>query len=162
MVGTAFVPISYHVLNLPKFRLLPKYCPRELRVGWRFMCAYAGLLVNATMIAVLACQRLQHKGNEEEMLTARDHGRRDLLSLTTVGSTITCWIIHTSAYRNWAHFSYQRDLQRPSYHVGKPVLELTHRANLDHRTPPYLSLSATANFLLGRKNMMRPWLKHLM
>jgi hypothetical protein len=36
---------------------------------------YAGLLVNATMIAVFACWRLEQKNNEKAMLTAKDHGR---------------------------------------------------------------------------------------
>jgi hypothetical protein len=31
--------------------------------SWRFVCAYAGLLVNATMIALFACRRLNQNGN---------------------------------------------------------------------------------------------------
>ncbi len=75
------------------------------------MCVYTGLVVNTTMIAVFAYQRLKQKGNEEAIPTARDHGRRDLLSLTTVGSGTICWIFHTSAYRNLVRFSHQSDLQ---------------------------------------------------
>jgi hypothetical protein len=33
MVGMGFVPACIHVLNSLKFRLLPKSCPREQRVG---------------------------------------------------------------------------------------------------------------------------------
>ncbi len=51
-------------LNSLKFRLLPKNCPREWRVGWRFLRAYAGLLVDVTMIALFACRRLKQNGNE--------------------------------------------------------------------------------------------------
>jgi hypothetical protein len=59
-----------------------------------------GLLVDAKIIAVFACQRLEQKGNEEAMPTARAHGQRDLLSPTPVGSTTIRGILHTSAYRN--------------------------------------------------------------
>ncbi len=75
------------------------------------MCVYIGLLVNTTMIAVFAYRRLEQKGNEAAMPTARDHGRRDLSSPTTVGSGTICWIFHTSAYRNLVRFSHQSDLQ---------------------------------------------------
>ncbi len=33
MAGMGFVPTCIHVLNSLKFRLLPKKCPREWRVG---------------------------------------------------------------------------------------------------------------------------------
>jgi hypothetical protein len=33
MAGMGFVPACIHVLNSLKFRLLPKNCPREWRVG---------------------------------------------------------------------------------------------------------------------------------
>jgi hypothetical protein len=33
MAGMGFVPTCIHVLNSLKFRLLPKNCPREWRVG---------------------------------------------------------------------------------------------------------------------------------
>jgi hypothetical protein len=33
MVGMGFVPTCIHVLNSLKFRLLPKNCPMEWRVG---------------------------------------------------------------------------------------------------------------------------------
>ncbi len=32
-------------------------------MGRRFFCAYAGLLVNATMIALFGCRRLDQNGN---------------------------------------------------------------------------------------------------
>jgi hypothetical protein len=57
------VPACIHVLTSLKFRLLPKNCPREWRVGYRVLRAYAGLLVNATMIAMSACWRLEQNGN---------------------------------------------------------------------------------------------------
>ncbi len=31
--------------------------------SWRFLCAYSGLLVDATMIALFACRRLKQNGN---------------------------------------------------------------------------------------------------
>ncbi len=65
----------------------------------KIIAAYAELLVNATMIAMFACWRLKQKGNEEAMLTAKDHGRKDLLSPTKVGSTTIYCILHTFAYR---------------------------------------------------------------
>ncbi len=68
--------------------------------------AHSGLLVNATMICVFACRRLDQKDNEEAMPTARDHGRRDLFSPTTIGSSTICWILHTSTYRNTVRFSH--------------------------------------------------------
>ncbi len=61
--GMGSVPTCIHVLNSLKFRLSPKNCPREWRVGWRFLHAYAGLLVNATMIALFAWWRLDQNGN---------------------------------------------------------------------------------------------------
>jgi hypothetical protein len=62
-VGMGSVPACICVLNSLKFRLLHKNCPREWRVGCRFLLAYAGLLVNATMIALFACRRLDQNGN---------------------------------------------------------------------------------------------------
>ncbi len=61
--GMGSVPACIRVLNSLKFRLLPKNCPREWRVGWRFLCAYAGLLVDAMMIALFACWRFDQNGN---------------------------------------------------------------------------------------------------
>ena len=61
--GMGSVPACICVLNSLKFRLSPKNCPREWRVGLRILRAYAGLLVNATMIAVFACRRLEQNGN---------------------------------------------------------------------------------------------------
>ncbi len=61
--GMGSVPACICVLNSLKFRLLPKNCPREWRVCWRFVRAYAGLLVNAKMIALFACWRLDQNGN---------------------------------------------------------------------------------------------------
>ncbi len=61
--GMGSVPACIRVLNSLKIRLLPKNCPREWRVGWRFLRGYAGLLVNTTMIALFACRRLKQNGN---------------------------------------------------------------------------------------------------
>jgi hypothetical protein len=61
--GMSSVPACICVLNSLKFRLLPKSCPREWRVCWRFLSAYAGLLVDATIIALFACWRLDQNGN---------------------------------------------------------------------------------------------------
>ncbi len=62
-VGMGSVPACIRVLNSLKFRLLPKNRPGEWRVGWRFLRAYAGLLVDAMMIALFACRRLDQNGN---------------------------------------------------------------------------------------------------
>ncbi len=62
-VGMGSVPTCICVLNSLKFRLLPKNCPREWRVGWRFLRAYAGLLIDVTMIALFGCRRLDQNGN---------------------------------------------------------------------------------------------------
>ncbi len=63
MVGMGSIPACICVLNSLKFKLLPKKRPREWRVGWRFLHAYAGLLVNATMIALFGFWRLDQNGN---------------------------------------------------------------------------------------------------
>ncbi len=91
--GMGSVPVYIHVLNYLKFRFLPKKCPREWRVGWRFFRAYAGLLVNATMIALLPCWRLKQNGNEWATPTTINHGQKAWSSLTTVGSNTTNWIL---------------------------------------------------------------------
>jgi hypothetical protein len=57
--GMDSVPTCICVLNSLKFRLSPKNCPREWRVGRRFLRAYAGLLVDATTIALFACRGLK-------------------------------------------------------------------------------------------------------
>ncbi len=62
-VGMVSVPACIRVLNSLKFRLLPQNRPREWRVGWRFLRAYAGLLVDAKMIALFACWTLDRNGN---------------------------------------------------------------------------------------------------
>ncbi len=61
--GMGSVPACIRVLNSLKFGLLTKNHPREWRVGWRFLRAYAGLLVNATMIALFGCWRLNQNSN---------------------------------------------------------------------------------------------------
>ncbi len=61
--GMGSIPACIHVLNSLKFRLSPKYHPREWRVGWRFLRAYADLLVNAKMIALFAFRRLDQNSN---------------------------------------------------------------------------------------------------
>jgi hypothetical protein len=70
------VPACIHVLNSLKFRLLPKNRPREWRVGRRFLRAYAGLLIDATMIVFFACWRLTQNGNEGAMPTTTNHGQK--------------------------------------------------------------------------------------
>ncbi len=77
MVGMAFVPACFHVLNSLKLRLLPKNIPRDWRGVLRFLGAYSALLVNAMMIALFACWRLEQNYNEGAMLTTTDYGRRD-------------------------------------------------------------------------------------
>ncbi len=66
-VATSFSPartdLALKLLNSLKRRLWPKNRPREWRVDWRFLHAYAGLLVNATMIALFACRRLDQNCN---------------------------------------------------------------------------------------------------
>ncbi len=61
--GIDSVPACIHVLTSLNFRLLPKNHSREWRVGWRFLCVYAGLLVNAMVIALFACWRLIQNSN---------------------------------------------------------------------------------------------------
>ncbi len=61
--------------------------------SWRFLRAYPGLLVNATMIALIACWRLEQNSNEGARPTTRYHGWKDRLSLTTVGSSTLYWIL---------------------------------------------------------------------
>ncbi len=56
-----FVLACFHVLNSLKFSPLTKNHPREWRVGSRFLRAYAGLLVNAMMIAMFVFWRLEQK-----------------------------------------------------------------------------------------------------
>jgi hypothetical protein len=63
MAGMGSVPACILVLNSLKFRLLSKNCPREWRVGCRFLRAYASLLVNALMIVLFACWRLDQNSN---------------------------------------------------------------------------------------------------
>ncbi len=62
-VRISSIPACICVLNSLKFRLLPQNRPREWRVGWRCLRAYAGLLVDAKMIALFACRRLNQNGN---------------------------------------------------------------------------------------------------
>ncbi len=61
--------------------------------SWRFLHAYTGLMVNATMIALFACRRLKQNGNEGATPTTINHGRKAWSSLTTVGSSTTNWIL---------------------------------------------------------------------
>ncbi len=61
--------------------------------SWRFLRAYAGLLVNATMVSLFACQRLKQNGNEGAMPTTTNHSQKAWLYLTTVGSTTTNQIL---------------------------------------------------------------------
>ncbi len=50
------------VLNSLRFRLFPKNCPREWRVGWRFFaCGRLVFWSRFTMIAEFACQGLKQK-----------------------------------------------------------------------------------------------------
>jgi hypothetical protein len=75
-VGIGSVPACICVLNSLKFRLLPENCPREWRVGSRFLCTYAGLLVNAMMIALFACWWVEQNGNAEHTPTTTNHGQK--------------------------------------------------------------------------------------
>ncbi len=61
--------------------------------SWRFLHACAGLFVDATMIALFACWRLEQNGNEGAMPTTTNHGQKAWLSLTTVGSSTANWIL---------------------------------------------------------------------
>ena len=130
--GMGSIPACICVLNSLKFRLLPKNRPREWRVGWRFLHAYAGLLVNAMMIALFPCWMLEQNGNDRanadnnkswpKSLIVSDYGRiryynRILLKfgrilITNVISDTYCTV---SVIPYW---------------------ELTHQANPNiHRTP---------------------------
>ncbi len=130
--GMGSIPTCICVLNSLKFRLLPKNHPREWRVGWRFLRAYAGLLVDAKMIALFACRRLNQNCNGganannnkswPKSLIVSDYGRiryynRVLLKFGR--APITNVISNT-------------------YHTVSVILcwELTHQANPNiHRTP---------------------------
>ncbi len=57
-------------------------------------------MVDATMIALFACRKLEQNGNEGAIPTTKDHGRRDDLSPTMAGSITIYSILLTSAYRN--------------------------------------------------------------
>jgi hypothetical protein len=61
--------------------------------SWRFLRAYAGLLVDALMISVFACWRLEKMAMAEQMPTTTNHGRKAWSSLTTVGSSTTNLIL---------------------------------------------------------------------
>ena len=100
--------------------------------SWRFLHAYAGLLVNATMIALFACLRLKQIGNEGATPTTTTHGWKAWLSLTTVGSSTTnrillkigCASITTVISNTYCTISII------------PYWELTHQANPNvHCTP---------------------------
>ncbi len=100
--------------------------------SWRFLHAYAGLLVNAKMIALFACQRLDQNGNGganadnnkswPKSLIVSDYGRiryYNRILLKSGRAPITNVISNT-------------------YHTVSIILylELTHQANPNiHRTP---------------------------
>ena len=131
--GMGSVPACIHVLNFLKFRLSPKNCPGEWRVGWRFMCAYADLLVNCTMIALFACRRLEQNGNGGANANNNKHGQKAWSSLTTVGSSTTNLILLkigrapiTNVISNTYH----------TVSIIIPYWELMHQANPNiHHTP---------------------------
>jgi hypothetical protein len=89
--GMGSIPACICVLNSLKFRLSPKKCPREWRVGWRFLRAYAGLLVDATMKALFACWSLDKNGNGWANADYNKSWQKAWSSLTTVGSGTTIW-----------------------------------------------------------------------
>jgi hypothetical protein len=107
------VPITY-ALQMTRFkqRNTPSHSSIVYTTGkykieftwttWRFCVQTLVFLVNATMIALFACWRL----NEGAMPTTTDHGQRDWLSPTMVWSSTTYWILLISAYRNWVRFSH--------------------------------------------------------
>ncbi len=100
--------------------------------SWRFLHAYAGLLVNATMIALFACRRLDQIGNGganadnnkswSKILIVSDYGK--------------------IRYYNWILLKFGRtpitNVISDTYCTVSviPYWELTHRANPNiHRTP---------------------------
>jgi hypothetical protein len=100
--------------------------------SWRFLRAYAGLLVNATMIALFACRRLNQNGNDganannnkswPKSLTVSDYGR--------------------NRYYNWILLKFGRapitNMISDTYCTVSiiPYWELMHWANPNvHRTP---------------------------
>ncbi len=84
-----------------------------------------------------SCVRLSEartKKNEEAMPMAKYHGRKEWLSLTTVGSTTIRWVLYTAVYRNLDHFN-QYVIGNVYRTVGISLYwELTHWANPDYRT----------------------------
>jgi hypothetical protein len=66
MAGMGFAPACIYILNFLKIGLLPENCPREWRLGGRFLRAYAKLLIDAIMIALFACQRLKQTAMREQ------------------------------------------------------------------------------------------------
>jgi hypothetical protein len=147
------VPACICVLNSLKlkFRLSPKNCPREWRVGWRFLRAYAGLLVDATMRALYAFWRLDQNGNGganannnkswPKSLIVSDYGSIRYYNriLLKIGRAPITNVI-SDTYRTISII---------------PYWELTHWANPNiHLTPQKFALAATCDFPLGRKNSL--------
>ncbi len=130
--GLGSVPACIRVLNSLKFRLLPKNCPREWRVGWRFLHAYAGLLVDAKMIALFACQRLDQNGN----------GRANADNNKSWPKSLIVSDYGRIRYYNWVLLKFGRapitNMISDTYRTISiiPYWELMHRANPNiHHTP---------------------------
>ncbi len=130
--GMGSIAACIRVLNSLKFRLLPKNCRREWRVGWRFLGAYAGLLVNATMIALFACQRLDQNGNGGANADKNKSWPKSLI-VSDYGRI---------RYYNWILLKFERapitNVISNTYHTVSviPLWELTHWANPNiHCTP---------------------------
>ncbi len=100
--------------------------------SWRFLCAYAGLLVDATMIALFACRRLKQNGNGRanannnkpwpKNLIVSDYGR--IRYYNQILLKIGCTPITNVISNTYCTLSVI------------PYWELTHQANPNiHRTP---------------------------
>ncbi len=117
-VGMGSVPACICVLNSLKFRLLPKNCPREWRVGWRFLHAYAGLLVHATMIALFACRRLKQNGNGGANADNNKSWPKSLI----VSDYSRILYYKLDPPKNWVRSNHYHDKQHLSYRKHNTVL----------------------------------------
>ncbi len=100
--------------------------------SWRILHAYAGLLVDATMIALFACRRLDQNGN----------GRANAENNKSWPKSLT--VSDYSRIRNYSWILLKfgsppiTNVISNTYHTVSiiPYWELTHRANPNvHRTP---------------------------
>ncbi len=100
--------------------------------SWRFLHAYAGLLVNATMIALFACRRLDQNGN----------GRANAYNNKSWPKSLIVSDYSRIRYYNFILLKFGRapitNVIRDTYRTVSviPYWELTHQANPTlHRTP---------------------------